>query len=65
MGEEMKVVFAALLALATMFGTLDLGFAQTKKDKGGGLTCAQKCNQFCQNKHHNCFDRCSSLRCNK
>ena len=60
----MKLVLAAAfacLALATVSG--DALAQSTKKKEGAGMTCAQRCSQGCQGKHHNCFDRCTTIRC--
>lgn len=57
----MKFVFAAAVACAALFAVSDDALAQAKKKSG--LTCAQQCSNYCQGRHHNCFDRCSSIKC--
>ena len=66
-GASDKIFFALVLGATTLFGGYDLAFAQAKKEnaKGAGMTCAQQCQQFCQNKHVNCFDKCSGIKCNR
>ena len=59
----MKFAFATIIACATFFAASDGAFAQSKKKES--MTCGQRCSAYCQGKHPNCFDRCSSLRCNR
>lgn len=59
----MKFMFAAIVACAAFFTVSDGALAQAKKKDG--QTCAQRCSTYCQGRHHNCFDKCSTLRCNR
>ena len=63
----MKVFLALVFGATAVFGGHDLAFAQGKQEKAksAGMTCAQRCQQYCQNKHVNCFDKCSGLKCNR
>ena len=63
----MRNFLTILVACAALLVVPELAQAQAKKDqgKGAGMTCAQRCQKFCEGKHHNCFDRCSTLRCNR
>ena len=60
----MKLVLAAVFGCLALMTISEDALAQsTKKKAGAGMTCAQRCSKFCEGKHHNCFDRCSTLRC--
>ena len=54
----LAVVFACL-AVVTISGDV---LAQGTK-KGAGMTCAQGCSKFCQGRHPNCFDKCTTIKC--
>lgn len=57
----MRVTFAMVCAAILWAGAAGVASAQPKK----GQTCAQWCQQVCQGKHYNCFDTCSTRRCNR
>lgn len=57
----MRMAFAMMCAAILWTGATGVASAQPKK----GQTCAQYCQQMCQGKHHNCFDACSTRRCNR
>jgi len=59
----MKFVFATAFACLAFVAISQDAIAQGKKKEGAGMTCAQRCSKYCEGRHQNCFDRCSTLRC--
>ena len=60
----MKLLLAAVFACLAVVTISEAALAQGSK-KGAGMTCAQRCSAYCNSggKHHNCFDRCTTIRC--